>query len=339
MTCCDIIDVSNKKGGLSLDNVAMRYRVEKYRKKEEYSKKNQQNYKTNFGIKDNETSAFNVKGIATDRKENKLILAEDKQDNQKLLMYANKNNDLYYLNSGSSYKEAVQNTFGKTVNYEVVEDELFIYNSKNKSLNNYEQLNNYHLNDKQIEYDKPLEEERKRRLTDEHKISSQAKEDLAISLGLSATTFKNDINITDIEKVTDNESMITIENEINGKTEHLISNFKDDFVSNVKEKLNVSPSVRLGFEEFKNASMQIAMGFTEFYGARYDESTLERDPKVVLTEKGYSLSTFDKNGNKKEITTADTFEEAVKLSKEMKNDNSIELKSNELEQELQRNKG
>ncbi|AQR26689.1 TPA: transfer complex protein TraA [Staphylococcus aureus] len=324
-----------------MDNTAMRKLIEMYRAKERHQKEfqNKENYQSRFGIKDGELNNFNIKGIATDRKENKLVLVDDKQDQQKLLLYANKYNNLYYLNSGRNYSEAVHNTFGESTNYEVVDDNLFIYNSKKQSLTNYEQLSNYHNREKQLTYDQPLAEDRKYRLTDKTEVINHAKEDLAISLGLTATAFKGDINISDIEQVTDKESMVTIENEITGKSEHLISNFKDSFVDKVKDNLNVSPSVRLGFEEFKNASMQIAMGFTEFYGARYDESTLERDPKVVLTEKGYSLSTFDKEGNKTDIASADTFEEAVKLSKELKKEEFQSLDSHDLEHELQRNKG
>ncbi|EUI34444.1 transfer complex protein TraA, partial [Staphylococcus aureus M1134] len=256
----------------------------------------------------------------------------------KVLLYANKDNDMYYLNSGSTYKEAVQNTFGNETNYEMVDDELFIYNSKNQALTNYDQLDEYHNRQKQLQYNTKLEQERKQRLTDTNKVSENAKEDLALSLGLTATALKGNINISNVEKVTDNESMVTIENEINGKSEHLISDFKDSFIEKAKEKLTVSPSMRLGFEEFKNASGQIAMGFTEFFGARYDESTLENDPKVVATEKGYSVSVFDKDGNKKDLTSADTFEEAVKLSKEMKHDNSLSRSEIELNQELEKKK-
>ncbi|NMK85348.1 transfer complex protein TraA, partial [Staphylococcus capitis] len=232
-----------------------------------------------FGVKDDEVNTFNIKGIATDRKENKLVMAEDREDKQKVLLYANKDNDMYYLNSGSTYKEAVQNTFGNETNYEMVDDELFIYNSKNQALTNYDQLNEYHNRQKQLQYNTQLEQERKQRLTDTNKVSENAKEDLALSLGLTATALKGNINISSVEKVTDNESMVTLENEINGKSEHLISDFKDSFIEKAKEKLTVSPSMRLGFEELKNASGQIAMGFTEFFGARYDESTLENDPK------------------------------------------------------------
>lgn len=323
-----------------MDNIAMRKLIEQHRRKYQQQRNfyDEQNYKSRFGIKDDEIRSFNVKGIATDRQENKLVMAEDKQDNQKLLLYANKNNDMYYLNSGNSYKEAVQNTFGKSSNYEMVDDNLFIYNSQKQALTNYSQLDNYHNKQEELQYDRKLQEERKRVLTDTQTIHNQAKEDLALSLGLTATALKGEINVTSIEDVTDSEEMITIENEITGKDEHFISNFKDSFSEKIKEGLNVSPSVKLGFEEFKNASLQIAMGFTEFYGARYDESTLERDPKVVVDENGYSLSTFDKDGNKKDLASADTFEEAVKLSKKLKQDNNLDIDSKDLEHELQRSK-
>ncbi|GFD66629.1 MULTISPECIES: conjugative transfer protein TrsA [Staphylococcus] len=323
-----------------MDNIAMRKLIEQHRRKYQQQRNfyDEQNYKSRFGIKDDEIRSFNVKGIATDRQENKLVMAEDKQDNQKLLLYANKNNDMYYLNSGNSYKEAVQNTFGKSSNYEMVDDNLFIYNSQKQALTNYSQLDNYHNKQEELQYDRKLQEERKRVLTDTKTIHNQAKEDLALSLGLTATALKGEINVTSIEDVTDSEEMITIENEITGKDEHFISNFKDSFSEKIKEGLNVSPSVKLGFEEFKNASLQIAMGFTEFYGARYDESTLERDPKVVVDENGYSLSTFDKDGNKKDLASADTFEEAVKLSKKLKQDNNLDIDSKDLEHELQRSK-
>lgn len=323
-----------------MDNIAMRKLIEQHRRKYQQQRNfyDEQNYKLRFGIKDDEIRSFNVKGIATDRQENKLVMAEDKQDNQKLLLYANKNNDMYYLNSGNSYKEAVQNTFGKSSNYEMVDDNLFIYNSQKQALTNYSQLDNYHNKQEELQYDRKLQEERKRVLTDPQTIHNQAKEDLALSLGLTATALKGEINVTSIEDVTDSEEMITIENEITGKDEHFISNFKDSFSEKIKEGLNVSPSVKLGFEEFKNASLQIAMGFTEFYGARYDESTLERDPKVVVDENGYSLSTFDKDGNKKDLASTDTFEEAVKLSKKLKQDNNLDIDSKDLEHELQRSK-
>lgn len=323
-----------------MDNIAMRKLIEQHRRKYQQQRNfyDEQNYKSRFGIKDDEIRSFNVKGVATDRQENKLVMAEDKQDNQKLLLYANKNNDMYYLNSGNSYKEAVQNTFGKSRNYEMVDDNLFIYNSQKQALTNYSQLDNYHNRQEELQYDRKLQEERKRVLTDPQTIHNQAKEDLALSLGLTATALKGEINVTSIEDVTDSEEMITIENEITGKDEHFISNFKDSFSEKIKEGLNVSPSVKLGFEEFKNASLQIAMGFTEFYGARYDESTLERDPKVVVDENGYSLSTFDKDGNKKDLASTDTFEEAVKLSKKLKQDNNLDIDSKDLEHELQRSK-
>ncbi len=323
-----------------MDNIAMRKLIEQHRRKSQQQRNfyDEQNYKSRFGIKDDEIRSFNVKGIATDRQENKLVMAEDKQDNQKLLLYANKNNDMYYLNSGNSYKEAVQNTFGKSSNYEMVDDNLFIYNSQKQALTNYSQLDNYHNKQEELQYDRKLQEERKRVLTNPQTVHNQAKEDLALSLGLTATALKGEINVTDIEDVTDSEEMITIENEITGKDEHFISNFKDSFSEKIKEGLNVSPSVKLGFEEFKNASLQIAMGFTEFYGARYDESTLERDPKVVVDENGYSLSTFDKDGNKKDLASTDTFEEAVKLSKKLQQDNNLDIDSKDLEHELQRSK-
>ncbi|EOC4789108.1 conjugative transfer protein TrsA [Staphylococcus aureus] len=323
-----------------MDNVTFRKRIEEYRKRSIEQKKYESklNYQSRFGVKDDEVNTFNIKGIATDRKENKLVMAEDREDKQKVLLYANKDNDMYYLNSGSTYKEAVQNTFGNETNYEMVDDELFIYNSKNQALTNYDQLNEYHNRQKQLQYNTQLEQERKQRLTDTNKVSENAKEDLALSLGLTATALKGNINISSVEKVTDNESMVTLENEINGKSEHLISDFKDSFIEKAKEKLTVSPSMRLGFEELKNALGQIAMGFTEFFGARYDESTLENDPKVVATEKGYSVSVFDKDGNKKDLTSADTFEEAVKLSKEMKQDNSLSRSEIELNQELEKKK-
>ncbi|MCL4579433.1 conjugative transfer protein TrsA [Staphylococcus aureus] len=323
-----------------MDNVKFRKRIEEYRKRVFEQKKYERklNYQSRFGVKDYELNTLNIKGVATDKSENKLVMAEDKEDKQKVLLYANKNNDMYYLNSGSSYKEAVHNTFGKNANYEMVDDELFIFNSKKQTLTNYHQLDEFHNRQKQLQYDTRLEQERKERLTDTNKVSEYAKEDLALSLGLTATALKGSINITDVEKVTDNESMITLENEINGKTEHLISDFKDNFIEKAKEKLTVSPSMRLGFEEFKNASGQIAMGFTEFFGARYDESTLENDPKIVATEKGYSVSIFDKDGNKKDLTSADTFEEAVKLSKEMKQDSLLSRSEIELNHELEKKK-
>ncbi|HDJ3115574.1 TPA: transfer complex protein TraA [Staphylococcus aureus] len=323
-----------------MDNITFRKRIKEYQKQSIVQQKyeNKLNYQSRFGIKDDEINTFNIKGIAIDRKENKLVMVEDKEDKQKVLLYVKKNNDKYYLNSGSTYKEAVQNTFGKESNYEMIDDQLFIYNSKKQALTNYEQLNEYHNRQNKLQYDTQLEQARKQRLTDINKVSEHAKEDLALSLGLTATALKGNINITDVEKVTDTVSMITLKNEINGKSEHLISDFKDNFIETVKEKLTISPSMRLGFEEFKNASGQIAMGFTEFFGARYDESTLENDPKVVATEKGYSVSVFDKDGNKKDLTSAGTFEEAVKLSKEMKQDNSLSRSEIELNQELEKKK-
>ncbi|CYB57832.1 transfer complex protein TraA [Staphylococcus aureus] len=222
-----------------MDNITFRKRIEEYRKRSIEQKKYESklNYQSRFGVKDDEVSTFNIKGIATDKKENKLVMAEDREDKQKVLLYANKDNDMYYLNSGSTYKEAVQNTFGNETNYEMVDDELFIYNSKNQALTNYDQLDEYHNRQKQLQYNTKLEQERKQRLTDTNKVSENAKEDLALSLGLTATALKGNINITDVEKVTDNESMVTLENEINGKSEHLISDFKDNFVEKAKEKL------------------------------------------------------------------------------------------------------
>ena len=323
-----------------MDNVAFRKRIDEYKKRsiEQTNYKNKLSYQSRFGVKDDEVNTINIKAIATDRKENKLVMAEDKEDKQKVLLYANKHNDMYYLNSGNTYNDAVSNTFGHGTNYEMIDDELFIYNSKNQSLTEYDQLNEYHNREEQLQYNTRLEQDRKQRLTDTNRVSEHAKEDLALSLGLTATALKGNINITDIDKVTDNESMVTLENEVTGKSEHLIADFKENFVEKAKEKLSVSPSMKLGFEEFKNASGQIAMGFTEFFGARYDESTLEKDPKVVATEKGYSVSVFDKDGNKKDLTSADTFEEAVKLSKEMKQDNSLSRSEIELNQELEKKK-
>lgn len=323
-----------------MDNLAFRKRIEEYKKRtiEQQKYKKKLSYQSRFGVKDDEVNTINIKGIATDRKANKLVMAEDKQDKQKLLLYANKHNDMYYLNSGQTYKDAVQNTFGQETNYEMIDDELFIYNSKRHSLTDFEQLNEYHNRQKQLQYDTRLEQDRKQRLTDTSKVNEHAKEDLALSLGLTATALKGNINITDIDKVTDKESMVTLENEINGKSEHLIADFKDNFIDKAKEKLAVSSSMKLGFEEFKNASGQIAMGFTEFFGARYDESTLENDPKVVATEKGYSVSVFDKDGNKKDLTSANTFEEAVKLSKDMKQESSLSRSEIELNQELEKKK-
>lgn len=262
----------------------MRKLIEQHRRKYQQQRNfyDEQNYKSRFGIKDDEIRSFNVKGIATDRKENKLVMAEDKQDNQKLLLYANKNNDMYYLNSGNSYKEAVQNTFGKSSNYEMVDDNLFIYNSQKQALTNYSQLDNYHNKQEELQYDRKLQEERKRVLTDPQTIHNQAKEDLALSLGLTATALKGEINVTSIEDVTDSEEMITIENEITGKDEHFISNFKDSFSEKIKEGLNVSPSVKLGFEEFKNASLQIAMGFTEFHGTIHTSAAPTATPANTI---------------------------------------------------------
>lgn len=324
-----------------MDNVAFRKRIDEYKKRsiEQTNYKNKLSYQSRFGVKDDEVNTINIKAIATDRKENKLVMAEDKEDKQKVLLYANKYNDMYYLNSGNTYNDAVSNTFGHDTNYEMIDDELFIYNSKNQSLTEYDQLNEYHNREEQLQYNTRLEQDRKQRLTDTNRVREHAKEDLALSLGLTATALKGNINITDVDKVTDNESMVTLENEVTGKSEHLIADFKENFVEKAKEKLSVSPSMKLGFEEFKNASGQIAMGFTEFFGARYDESTLEKDPKVVATEKGYSVSVFDKDGNKKDLTTADTFEEAVKLSKGMKQSNTLSRDEIELNHELEKNKG
>ncbi|WP_436868522.1 conjugative transfer protein TrsA [Staphylococcus equorum] len=326
-----------------MDNVGMRNKIHEYRQKLQKQKDYEfkLSYQSRFGVKDDEVNTLDIKGIATDKRENKLVMAEDREDKQKVLLYANKSNDMYYLNSGNSYKEAVNNTFGKGTNYEMVDDELFIYNSQRKVLTNYEQLNDYHNRQQEIEYKARLEEERKYRLTDNSKVRDQAKQDLALSLGLTATVFSGQMNVTNIDKVTENESMVTFEDELTGKSEHLISDFKDSFVNKAKETLTISPSMRVGFEEVKNASAQIAMGFLEFYGARFDESHLEHDPKVVATEKGYSVSVFDENGNKKDLTTADTFEEAVKLSKEIKQDNALSMEHNDLElkQDLEKKRG
>lgn len=326
-----------------MDNSIMRRKIRDYREdiKRQKAYEMKLSYQSKFGIKDDEINTLDIKGIATDKKENKLIMAEDREDKQKLLLYADKNNSMYYLNSGQNYKEAIQNTFGKDVNYELVEDELFVYNNERKTLNNYEQLNEYHNREKELEYKTKLEEERKSRLINHSEVNKQAKQDLALSLGLTATAFSSEMYISDIEKVNDNESMVTLEDQTTGKQQHLISDFKDNFVNKVQETLTITPSMRIGFEEFKNASAQIAMGFLEFYGARFDESHLEHDPKVVANEKGYSISVFDKNGNKKELSNADTFEEAVKLSKEIKKDKELEMSTDDLEikQELEKKRG
>ncbi|WRN17571.1 hypothetical protein UM526_11130 [Staphylococcus aureus] len=68
-----------------MDNITFRKRIEEYRKRSIEQKKYESklNYQSRFGVKDDEVSTFNIKGIATDKKENKLVMAEDREDKQK----------------------------------------------------------------------------------------------------------------------------------------------------------------------------------------------------------------------------------------------------------------
>lgn len=320
-----------------MDSGKFRQRLREYR--ESQNKAYNNSYYRLFGLHNKDFDSLEITGWASDKNQNKLIMTRNNQNKEKALLYSNRNNETYYLNSGNTYEEVVKNTFGRGTSYEVIDDNLFIYNKKNQALKNYSQLNEFHNREKEVQYESSIQQARKNRLTDTSQLKEQTKEDLALGLGMTATALKGDINITDIDRVTETESMVTLENEINGRSEHFIDNFKSNFVEKVKDQLESSPSVRVGFEEFKNASMQIGIGFTELFGAKYDEDTLENDPKVVASEKGYSISTFDKDGNRNDLSKANTFEEAVALSKQMKMNRDLQADNSlSLEQELEQSK-
>ncbi|WRM57302.1 hypothetical protein UM546_02255 [Staphylococcus aureus] len=53
-----------------MDNITFRKRIEEYRKRSIEQKKYESklNYQSRFGVKDDEVSTFNIKGIATDKR-------------------------------------------------------------------------------------------------------------------------------------------------------------------------------------------------------------------------------------------------------------------------------
>lgn len=287
--------------------------------------------KKQFKLNNKDLNAITITGVGVDKKNNKLILGSDKARKQNVLLYANAKNDIYYLNGGGSLKDLVNNTFGKDTGFEVIDKHFFVYNKKDKSLTNYEQLKNY-PNLEKIEFDTDINSDRKNRLTDKNMINDLSKERLALSLGLSSNAFKDDLKITGIEQTDDNKSLVTIDNDKTNKQEYFVSDFKDSFIEKVKNGLEVSPQVKLGFEEVKNGSLQIAMGFLEFYGAEFDESTLERDPKLILDEKGYTVSEIGKKGNRNDLTDSTTsLDKALQLARKQKvkeQDLMIELEHN-----------
>lgn len=283
-------------------------------------KLSQSEYDKQFSLNKRQLKGLDVKGIAIDPKNQKLLLAKDRKANRNLLIYGNPKNKFYYLSSGNSDKNTINSLFGKLAKYEIIENNLFIYNEKNKSLTKFDQLENFYNKQENLDFTTPIEKDRKYRLTDLNKVDTSAKEKLALSLGLSSNAFNNnEIKVNDVDVIDNNKALLTIDNPKSNKEEHFISNFKDDFINKLQISLKTNPSVKLGFEELKNASSQIAMGFLEFYGAEFNEDTLERDPKIIVDEKGYNVSKIDRQGNRNDISTKTNLESAIFEAKQSSN--------------------
>lgn len=315
----------------------MKFEQYQHRLREMKNKKNtlsKREYDDYFKLSKKELERLTISGIAMDKNKNKLLLSKDNKTANSVLLYSDPKNNFYYLNSGNNIENTIKTFFDNNKKYEIIDKNLFIYNEKNLSITDYSQLDQiYNKESKNISFDTPIDRDRKYRLTNLKEVDSLAKEKLALNLGLSSNSFKNDIVVSSVENLKENKSLLTIENEKTNKQEYLVSDFKENFINNIQEKLKVNTSVKLGFEEVKNASAQIAMGFLEFYGAEFDESTLERDPKIILEEKGYVISKIDKQGNRNDLSKQSSLDQAINEAKKyrkLEKDLYIELEQNKI---------
>lgn len=277
-----------------------------------------------FKLKDKHLETLEIKGVYIDRHKNKLILSDDLENPTKLLLFANKENEIYYLDSAESYKEVIEDVFGKDIHFKVIEDDLYIHDSNEKTLQEAGDIKSIMTNKEYI-FDKPLNVAIKENNTDLENVTQNAKESLALSLGLSSSAFSKDLEVTNIERVDDKHSLITFDNSITNKAENFIIDLKENIHEKINSNIEVGYTTRLAFEELKNASLMIAMGFLEFYGAEFDEEHMNRDPKVILEEKGYSVSNYNENGYLKNKQSVTSLEEAVQLKNQLKQEQTKEV--------------
>lgn len=270
-----------------------------------------------FYLKEKDVNTLDILGFNTDDKNNTVILCEDLESNKKLILSTDKSNKLYFVNAGDTYKDLMKKTFNQDVKFNVIDGKLFFFDKDKKTFSDNSLFMNFHKKHKNLVFDKPLNTEIKEKNISKTKIDLQAKEKLALSLGISSSAFKEDLNITSIERVDKKHSLISFNNTVSNRVENFIVDIKDSVHQKISDNIEVSYTTRLAFEELKNASLMIAMGFLEFYGAEFDEAVMDRDPKLILDEKGYSVGTYNNDGIINKKTHVTSLEEGIRLKNEM----------------------
>lgn len=298
-------------------------------------------YDEYFSINHDELKDVEIIGIASVDEDEKIIMCEEEKN--KYLIY-NTDDNFYFINTSEEDKELLESTFG-TSNYEVVNNHLII-KKDDKALSDSNELKDYHLNSsKEFKFDKDISELRKQALINPNEVSAKANQDLAEKYNLPKDTFNREITVTDIETDENGKSTLTLEDRDTKQKNYLYSEFDEEFTTEVEEKLSFKDSLKLMFEEIKNASAQISMGFMQFYGARFDEEHLNYDPQVILENGEYKISEFNQDGTKTDLRRNLSKHEIDKelesilnqqKSKELEMDKSHEL-STELELKQKRN--
>lgn len=257
------------------------------------------NYDEYFLISQKELQNAEIIGISNHESRGQIILCEE--DDYNYLVFHD-DDSFYYLNSSKDTGELMQDVFG-TKEYEVIDDTLIVKKG-DKSLSNIDDLSTYHIKDKgSFTFDKNLNDARKEVLVDKEVVSDKANEELAKKYKLPPDTFNSTMTITDIEDEGNGKSTLTIEDNETKKKNYLYSDFDNTFTTEVKEKLSFKDSLKLAFEEVKNASKQMSIGFLEFYGAKFDEEHLNYDPKVVIENGEHKISRFNQDGSKNDLKT------------------------------------
>lgn len=293
-------------------------------------------YKEHFQIPSAELNDSEILGISEISDSELLIFCEEEE--KKYLLY-NYQDEFYYIDSSTDDSELMERTFD-TKEYEVIDNHLII-KKDDSVLSEFPGINQYHINgNKDFNFNADINAIRKEFLIDKENVVSKANEDLAEKYKLPKSIVNKEMTITDIdEEDKSGKSTLTIEDPDTKKKEYLYADFNNSFQEEVKEKLTFKDSMKLMFEEIKNASAQMSMGFLGFYGARFDEEHLDYDPKVVLENGEYKISRFNEDGTKIDLKNNLTKTNVDKELENILNQQRIKEKSlnrtNEMSHELE----
>lgn len=291
-------------------------------------------YDEYFSIHPEELRNTEIIGITDIDDSNRIIFCEE--DDIKYLIH-NEDDSFYYIQSSQNGSDLMNEVFN-TKEYEVLDDNLIVKKG-DKALSENHDIKNYHSNsNNNFSFNKSIMAVRKEILVDPEKIEEKAKEDLAQKHKLPKDTFSREVVITGIEEDKDNKATLTMKDENTNRKQYLYTDFNDEFREEVKEGLSFKDSLKFMFEEVKNASAQMTMGFLEFYGARFDEESIEYDTRAMIENGEYKISQFNQDGSKVDLKNnlnqKDIDKELDSILQQRTTEEQLK-RSNDLSQELE----